>query len=127
MTTDGQPMNDSTGDDEAKTTDDGSRRTDGRHTKADGGHATTDSEFATPSGAGTDTEDGHGLPPLGSVRRYLVTTNHKDVGVLYIVTALFFLIFGGVLALLMRLQLWTAGQGILSAGAYNQAVSIHGG
>jgi len=126
MTTDGQPMNDSTGDDEAKTTDDGSRRTDGRHTKADGGHATTDSEFATPSGAGTDTEDGHGLPPLGSVRRYLVTTNHKDVGVLYIVTALFFLIFGGVLALLMRLQLWTAGQGLLSAGAYNQAVSIHG-
>ncbi|WP_435157619.1 cbb3-type cytochrome c oxidase subunit I [Haladaptatus sp. DFWS20] len=75
----------------------------------------------------TDETNAHGaFPPTSSVRRWLVTTNHKDVGILYTITALFFLIFGGVLALLMRLQLWTPGTGILSATSYNQAVSTHG-
>ncbi|WP_332897577.1 cbb3-type cytochrome c oxidase subunit I [Haladaptatus sp. CMSO5] len=67
-----------------------------------------------------------GLPPTASVKRWLVTTNHKDIGILYTVTALFFLIFGGVLALLIRAQLWTPGPSILSATAYNQTVSLHG-
>ncbi|MFC4359112.1 cbb3-type cytochrome c oxidase subunit I [Halobium salinum] len=66
------------------------------------------------------------LPPLSSVARWFVTTNHKDVGVLYVVTSLFFLVFGGVLALLMRAELWTPAADLLGANAYNQAVSIHG-
>jgi len=72
----------------------------------------------------------HALPPQSAIRRWFVTTNHKDIGILYIVTSLFFLVFGGTLALLFRIQLWSpvqAGQtGFLSAFAYNQAVSIHG-
>ncbi|WP_433632442.1 cbb3-type cytochrome c oxidase subunit I [Halomicrococcus sp. NG-SE-24] len=71
-------------------------------------------------------EDTHGLPPTSSVRRWLVTTNHKDVGILYVVTSLFFLAFGGVLALLVRLQLWSPGAGLLSSMSYNQTVSAHG-
>ncbi|WP_266079935.1 cbb3-type cytochrome c oxidase subunit I [Haladaptatus caseinilyticus] len=75
----------------------------------------------------TDEPHTHGaFPPTSSVRRWLVTTNHKDVGILYTITALFFLVFGGVLALLIRLQLWTPGTGVLSATSYNQAVSTHG-
>ncbi|WP_207590114.1 cbb3-type cytochrome c oxidase subunit I [Halomontanus rarus] len=66
------------------------------------------------------------FPPMTSVKRWLVTTNHKDVGILYIATALFFLLFGGVLALLFRVQLWTPGQSILSGSGFNQAVSMHG-
>jgi cytochrome c oxidase subunit I+III len=66
------------------------------------------------------------LPPSSSVKRWLVTTNHKDVGVLYTITALFFLIFGGVLALLIRMQLWTPGPSVLAGGAYNEAVTTHG-
>ncbi len=69
------------------------------------------------------------LPPMASVKRWLVTTNHKDVGILYLVTSLFFLVFGGVLALLMRVQLWSPrapGEGLLGPLAYNQAVSVHG-
>ncbi|GAA0666456.1 cbb3-type cytochrome c oxidase subunit I [Natronoarchaeum mannanilyticum] len=74
------------------------------------------------------TEDAHEhhLPPMSSVRRWLVTTNHKDVGILYIVTSLFFLVAGGILALLFRIQLWSPGASILSASAYNQAVTVHG-
>ncbi|WP_114576156.1 cbb3-type cytochrome c oxidase subunit I [Saliphagus sp. LR7] len=66
------------------------------------------------------------FPPRTSIKRWLVTTNHKDVGILYLVTAFFFLIFGGVLALLFRVQLWSPGGTLLSNSGFNQAVSIHG-
>ncbi|MFB6354735.1 MAG: cbb3-type cytochrome c oxidase subunit I, partial [Halobacteriales archaeon] len=87
-------------------------------------------ELSLPVSGGQETDHGHGLPPQSAIKRWFVTTNHKDIGILYIVTSLFFLVFGGTLALLMRLQLWSpvaAGEsGLLSAFAYNQAVSIHG-
>jgi cytochrome c oxidase subunit I+III len=67
-----------------------------------------------------------GLPPTSSVKRWLVTTNHKDVGILYIVTSLFFLLFGGVLALLIRLQLVQPGTQILADAAYYETVTAHG-
>jgi len=66
------------------------------------------------------------LPPASSVKRWLVTTNHKDVGVLYTITALFFMLFGGTMALLIRLQLWEPGAQVLSGSAYNEAVTAHG-
>ncbi|MFW5917965.1 MAG: cbb3-type cytochrome c oxidase subunit I [Haloferacaceae archaeon] len=67
-----------------------------------------------------------GLPPTTSVKRWLVTTNHKDIGILYTITALFFLLFGGVMALLIRIQLWDPTSQILSGLAYNEAVTAHG-
>jgi len=73
-----------------------------------------------------DHDHGHDFPPTSSVKRWFLTTNHKDVGILYLVTALFFLLLGGALAMLMRAQLWSPGANILSGGAYNQAVSAHG-
>ncbi|WP_313693018.1 cbb3-type cytochrome c oxidase subunit I [Halorarum halobium] len=89
---------------------------------------TTDETTATDGGHGAagELEDHHGLPGTNTLTRWFVTTNHKDVGILYTVTALFFLVFGGVLAMLMRAQLWIPGDQILSAAAYNQAVSAHG-
>ncbi|QRV14724.1 cbb3-type cytochrome c oxidase subunit I [Haloterrigena salifodinae] len=67
------------------------------------------------------------LPPMTSVKRWLVTTNHKDVGILYIATALFFLMLGGVLALLFRAHLWVpGGTGLLETIEFNQAVTAHG-
>ncbi|MFP8952321.1 cbb3-type cytochrome c oxidase subunit I [Natrialbaceae archaeon A-arb3/5] len=67
------------------------------------------------------------LPPMTSVKRWLVTTNHKDVGILYIGTALFFLLLGGVMALAFRAQMWTpGGTGLLSGNEFNQAVTAHG-
>jgi len=94
--------------------------TDEKQPRTDGGTAS-----ALP---GESHDDSH-LPPRWTLKRWLVTTNHKDVGILYIATAMFFLVFGGVLALLIRAQLWAPrapGEGILSAMAYNQSVSLHG-
>ncbi|MFB6096771.1 MAG: cbb3-type cytochrome c oxidase subunit I [Haloferacaceae archaeon] len=101
-------------------------------TPIDGREGSTEPDGGVPATVGEldyGEDHAHGLPPVSSIRRWFVTTNHKDVGILYLVTSLFFLVFGGVLALLMRIQLWaprTATGGPLSAVAYNQAVSMHG-
>ncbi|HEX2022066.1 MAG TPA: cbb3-type cytochrome c oxidase subunit I [Candidatus Thermoplasmatota archaeon] len=59
-------------------------------------------------------------------RRWLSTTNHKEVGILYLVTSLAFFIVGGVFALLMRTQLATANNDFLEPDTYNQLVTMHG-
>jgi len=66
------------------------------------------------------------LPPKTNAKRWLVTTNHKDIGILYILTAVFFLLVGGTLALLMRTELASSSQWILEGSQYNQAVTAHG-
>jgi cytochrome c oxidase subunit I+III len=60
------------------------------------------------------------------VRRWLFTTNHKDVGVLYFFTSCYFGFVGAVLALLMRVQLSIPNNNFLSAFYYDQAVTMHG-
>lgn len=67
------------------------------------------------------------LPPQTTIKRWLVTTNHKDVGIMYLATSLFFLLFGGVMALLFRVHLWEPGGiGLLTGNQFNQAVTAHG-
>ncbi|WP_254863340.1 cbb3-type cytochrome c oxidase subunit I [Halovivax gelatinilyticus] len=67
------------------------------------------------------------LPPKRSLKRWLVTTNHKDVGILYLTTSLVFLLLGGILALIFRAHLWeSGGTGLLSGNEFNQSVTTHG-
>ncbi len=61
-----------------------------------------------------------------SLLRWLTTTNHKDIGILYLFTSLYFLMVGGSLALTFRLQLAMPNVEILSASAFNQAITMHG-
>ncbi len=61
-----------------------------------------------------------------SIKYWLTTTNHKDIGILYFFTSLYFLFVGGSLALLFRIQLAYPELSILDASAYNQAVTMHG-
>jgi cytochrome c oxidase subunit I len=57
---------------------------------------------------------------------YMTTVDHKKIGIMYAVTALFFFIVGGVEALLIRIQLAQPGMEFLSAEAYNQIFTMHG-
>ena len=66
------------------------------------------------------------LPPKSSVKRWLVTTNHKDIGILYLLTSIVFLVLAGLLALLIRVQMLDPGGTILSDAGYNQVVTAHG-
>jgi cytochrome c oxidase subunit I+III len=60
------------------------------------------------------------------IRRWLFTTNHKDVGILYFFTSLYFAFIGAILALVMRVQLSVPNNNFLDAVYYNQAVTMHG-
>jgi cytochrome c oxidase subunit I len=56
----------------------------------------------------------------------LTTVDHKVIGRRYIVTAFVFLALGGLLALVMRLQLSTPEARLVSADRYNQLFTMHG-
>jgi cytochrome c oxidase subunit I len=57
---------------------------------------------------------------------WLTTTDHKRIGVLYIVTALVFFIVAVVFAMLMRTQLMMPNMKLLTPEQYNQIFSMHG-
>ncbi len=57
---------------------------------------------------------------------WLTTTDHKRIGILYLFTALAFFAAGGVEALLIRTQLLGPDQTVLSADAFNKAMTMHG-
>lgn len=57
---------------------------------------------------------------------FLATIDHKRIGKRYIVTAIAFLLIGGLEALAMRVQLTGPNANILSAETYNQMMSMHG-
>ncbi len=57
---------------------------------------------------------------------WLTTIDHKRIGILYGVTALFFFLLGGFEAMLIRLQLVTPNNDVLSAAKYNEMFTMHG-
>jgi len=57
---------------------------------------------------------------------WLTTVDHKRIGVLYLVSSLFFFVFGGIEAGLLRAQLAVPNGQLLSAGMYNQLFTMHG-
>ncbi len=57
---------------------------------------------------------------------WLTTTDHKQIGTLYLATSFAFFLLGGVLALVMRAELARPGTQILSNEQFNQAFTMHG-
>ena len=60
------------------------------------------------------------------LKNWLTTVDHKKIGIMYGAAAMFFLLIGGLAALLIRIQLATPNSSFLSADAYNQIFTMHG-
>jgi cytochrome c oxidase subunit I+III len=58
--------------------------------------------------------------------RYWSAVNNTQVGLWYTATTFLFFLFGGVLALMIRIQLAVPGNEFLSAEMYNQVFTVHG-
>ena len=57
---------------------------------------------------------------------WVMTTDHKKIGLLYLVTTFVFFILGGIEALLMRSQLSVPSNSLLTSEHYNQLLTMHG-
>ncbi|HEX2531368.1 MAG TPA: cbb3-type cytochrome c oxidase subunit I, partial [Burkholderiaceae bacterium] len=66
----------------------------------------------------------HSLPH--GWRRWLFATNHKDIGSMYLWFSMAMLMSGGVMALLLRTELFQPGIQFVQPELYNQLVSLHG-
>ncbi|MEZ5815493.1 MAG: cbb3-type cytochrome c oxidase subunit I [Hyphomicrobiaceae bacterium] len=64
--------------------------------------------------------------PTTGWRSWLSTVDHKKLGILYIVTAMAFLLIGGIEALALRVQLAYPSQTVLGPAAFNQIYTMHG-
>ena len=64
--------------------------------------------------------------PRGWLFSWLTTTDHKRIGILYLINSMAFFVIGGVFALLMRTELARPGTQIFHPNAYNQLFTLHG-
>ena len=64
-------------------------------------------------------------PPRG-LARWLFTTNHKDIGTLYLWFSLLMFFIGGCLALVIRTELFQPGLQFVTPDFFNQMTTTHG-
>jgi len=87
--------------------------------------ATTQSHLFTPSSASSAAASAADHPT--GWRRYVYSTNHKDIGTMYLTFALAGGVIGGLLSLGMRLELQQPGMQVFSnAHTFNVFVTAHG-
>ena len=60
------------------------------------------------------------------IKSWLLTTDHKRIAILYLVSITFFFLLGGIAAVLMRIHLIEPNGAIFEPGAYNKLFSMHG-
>jgi len=81
--------------------------------------------FRWASGAPTLPEDhsGHGAKSWKSY--FYPNTDHKVIGIQYVVTSFFFMFVGGLMAMLIRAELAAPGRQFVDANTYNGLFSVH--
>jgi cytochrome c oxidase subunit 1 len=66
------------------------------------------------------------LPLPSKLHEWIVTVDHKRLGIMYIATALFFFAVAGILAALMRVQLAFPNGTFLPPAVFNRLFTMHG-
>ena len=77
------------------------------------------------------TEATHGQEPSyleakKGLASWLITVDHKRIGLMYLASVLVFFLAGGTFALLLRTELWTPTKTFVEADTYNQFFTLHG-
>lgn len=67
--------------------------------------------------------DDHG--PAKGITRWLFTTNHKDIGTLYLIFSLIMFFTGGAMALVIRAELFQPGLQFVDPHFFNQMTTVH--
>ncbi|NNJ24819.1 cytochrome c oxidase subunit I [Alienimonas chondri] len=80
---------------------------------------------AVPAGPPGYAEDNY-LNHTKGLMSWLVTLDHKRIGMMYLVGVMSAFLLGGIFALLVRAELWTPGETIVTAETYNRFFTLHG-
>ena len=70
-------------------------------------------------------DDHHDDKPHGFLHRWLFTTNHKDIGTLYLVFALTMFFIGGSMAMVIRAELFKPGMQLVQPEFFNEMTTMH--
>ena len=73
-----------------------------------------------------DSHDDHAHGPPSGFMRWVSTTNHKDIGTMYMLFALMNFFIGGVMAMIIRAELFQPGLQVVNPDFFNQMTSLHG-
>ncbi|MCK5898133.1 MAG: cbb3-type cytochrome c oxidase subunit I, partial [Methylococcales bacterium] len=71
------------------------------------------------------TDDHHDHGPAKGWMRWIVTTNHKDIGTLYLVFALTMFFVGGTMAFIIRAELFEPGMQFVEPQFFNSMTTMH--
>ncbi|HEX2051000.1 MAG TPA: cytochrome c oxidase subunit I [Actinomycetota bacterium] len=71
-------------------------------------------------------ETAHAPHARAGILDWLTTTDHKKIGILYMVSAVGFFVISGVFALVMRAELAAPGLQVVDDHTYNQLFTMHG-
>ena len=58
---------------------------------------------------------------------WLTTVDHKRIGLMYLVSTLFFFLLAGLMAIALRVELWTPQGDVFDPDTYNKLFTLHGG
>ncbi|MDH5424507.1 MAG: cytochrome c oxidase subunit I [Gammaproteobacteria bacterium] len=70
-------------------------------------------------------EDHHDHKPTG-IGRWLFSTNHKDIGTMYLWFSFLMLFIGGGMAMIIRAELYQPGMQLIEPDFFNQMTTLHG-
>jgi cytochrome c oxidase subunit 1 len=70
--------------------------------------------------------DDHDHGPAKGITRWLYTTNHKDIGSMYLWFSFIMFLIGGLMALVIRAELFTPGLQFVDPALFNQMTTNHG-
>lgn len=70
--------------------------------------------------------DDHHHGPEKGLKRWIFTTNHKDIGTLYLILSLTMFFLAGAMALVIRLELFEPGTVLVSPHFFNEMTTMHG-
>ena len=75
---------------------------------------------------GSPPTDGHEHDGPTGFLKWLTSTDHKVIGLSYMITSIVMFYFAGIMALFIRVQLASPHSSLLNFGQYNELFTMHG-
>jgi len=79
-----------------------------------------------PTAAAPHAGGGNYLAHGTGLRSWLLSLDHKRIGIMYLGLIVFSLFLGGIFAMVVRFHLWSPAGGLVSNDAYNKMFTLHG-